>query len=83
MTSLCCWRLSGKFAVTVPYATVSGIVTYIAGGKKKRRKYSSVWLAACVFVFMLWSVVAFLFRVLCETERLPENDSLKPDPAVR
>lgn len=82
MAPLCCWRLSGKFAVTVLYATVSRIVTYIAG-EKKRRKYSSVWLAACVFVFMLWSVVAFLFRVLCETERLPENDSLKPDPAVR
>lgn len=51
--------------------------------REERRTYSFKWLPACVSVFILWSVVAFLFRVLCETERLPENDSLKPDPAVR
>lgn len=62
------------------WQVVSRNVTYITG---KKRTYSSVLLPACVFVFILRSVAAFLSCVLCETERLPENDSLKPDPAVR
>lgn len=35
MTSPCCWRLSTNFAVTILYAPVSRIVTYIAGKKKE------------------------------------------------
>ena len=49
----------------------------------EKRTYFSTRPPACVFVFILRTGAAFLFCVLRETERLPESDSLKPDPAVR
>lgn len=77
-------RRGYKVTFTTLTAILSRNPTYVtAKNPTKNRAYFSVWLRACVFIFILGSVAAFLFRVLCETERLPESDSLKPDPAVR